>query len=213
MENGQSQSQSPRPSPVGGELGQGDDLLQRSGERRRKRGVPADGAGAVELEPGVEAAEVEAVAALRHHSQHLRSLVLAKADRAGGLLHHRRSRAVPLVRKLRVGVNDALVKTHDGAVVEVTPAVVVVVLGDEDDSGEDYAVMGVRVGGVGVGGKGGGGGGGGVRRGARGAAADVGSEEEEGEDDEEAEGDGDGVAEPQVGEVVGRAGGGGGVCC
>lgn len=118
-------------------LAQRHDLLQRRRQRRRERRVPADGAGAVELEPGVEAHEVKVMPALGHHPQHLEFPIVAEADGTRG-----RIAAAELLgkRELRVGVDDVVVEPRGGVVVIVVLWVLeVVVLGDEDDAGEDDA--------------------------------------------------------------------------
>lgn len=156
---------------------------------------------------------MEEVAALGHHPQHLRILVLAQADRARRAAPDAAADALPREGELGVRIDDARVEPHRRALVRVAP--LVVVLGHEDDAGEDDAV-GARVAGP-MGGRRGGAGGGVVvvlllvlaaeEAAAGGAAADVGGEEDGGEEDEEAEGDGDGVAEAEVGEVAGGGGG------
>lgn len=153
---------------------------------------------------------MEEVAALGHHPQHLRILVLAQADRARRAAPDAAADALPREGELGVRIDDARVEPHRRALVRVAP--LVVVLGHEDDAGEDDAV-GARVAGP-MGGRRGGAAGGVVllllaaeEAAAGGAAADVGGEEDGGEEDEEAEGDGDGVAEAEVGEVAGGGGG------
>ncbi|KAG2380275.1 uncharacterized protein HKW66_Vig0170540 [Vigna angularis] len=171
---------------IGGVLRERHDLLKRRGQRRGHGGVPAHGAGAVELEPGVETAEVKVVSTLGHHSQHLRILVLAETDGARGVVA-----AVFREGKLGVGVYDGLFEAGDSVVLS---GAVVVVLGDEDNAREDDAIRGVGVVAatavvvVAV---------------AEGAAAEVGGEDEGGDEEEDSEGDGDGVAEAEVGEVRG----------
>lgn len=123
--------------------------------------------------------------ALGHHPKHLGVFELAETDGTGGFLI---IQALISPRELGVRVDDALVETNDGRVIVV--AQVVVVLGDEDNTGEHNAVGGR----MGIWGR--------RRAGvAGGAATDVGSEEESGEEDEEAESDGDGVPEADIGDV------------
>lgn len=79
---------------------------------------------------------MEEVAALGHHPQHLRVPVLAEADRAGGAAG---ARGLLREGELRVRVDHGLGEA-DGCVpfgLEVG-----VVLGDEDDAGEDDAIGG-----------------------------------------------------------------------
>ncbi|KAL2336088.1 hypothetical protein Fmac_010534 [Flemingia macrophylla] len=173
------------PSGTGGVVSERHDLLQGRGQGGGHGGVAANGAGAVELQPGVKAAEVKVVAALGHHPQHLGVLVVAEADGARGVVA-----SVAHVRELGVGVYDRVVEAGDAVVLE---RVAVVGLGDEDDAGEDDGVVVV-------------GGGVGDAAVAEGAAAEVGGEDKGGEEEEDAEGDGDGVAEAEGGDV----GGGGG---
>lgn len=136
---------------------------------------------------------------LRHHPQHLRLLIITEADGAdaiGPAAH----RLVLGEGEFRVGIDHSLVEADDAAVIVAIWAGGGVVLGNENDLGENDA-------GIGAGGSGGGAG---VEAaGAGGAAADVECEEEGGEEDEEGEGYGDGVAEADPGEgVVGGRGGG-----
>jgi len=179
---------SPPPPGIGGVLRERHHLLQRRGQRRGHGGVPAHGAGAVELEPGVETAEVKVVSTLGHHPQHLRILVVAETDGARGVVA-----AVFGEGELGVGVYDGLFEAGDSVVLS---GAVVVVLGDEDNAWENDAIRGVGV----------------VAAAAvvvvvvavaEGAAAEVGGEDEGGDEEEDSEGDGDGVAEAEVGEVRG----------
>lgn len=137
--------------------------------------------------------------ALGHHPQHLEFAVVAEADgtRRGVAAAH-----VLGEGELGVGVDDVLVEPNDGVLIVVF-WVLDVVLRNEDDSGENYAVGGVGVLGLGLL----------VLLGALvagDAAADVGGEEEGGEKDEKAEGDGYGVAEAEGSEVIWGGGGRGG---
>lgn len=183
---------SPPSSAIGGVLRERDDFLQRRRQRRRKRRVPANRARAVELKPGVEATEMEVMAAIGHHSQHFRFSVLTETDRAsGGVTAASSGHGILTVLKLRVGIDDALVEADDGVL--FVGAVVAIALGDEDDAGENNTVVGgggiVRV--VGIGNS---------VDGTLAATTDVGREKESGEKDEKSEGDGDGVAKAEVGE-------------
>lgn len=85
---------------------------------------------------------MEKVAALGHHPQNLRALVLAEAYRAGGAPGARR---LPREGELRVRVDHFLVEADGGALVG-TGLLVGVVLRDEYDAGEDDAVGGTGAG-------------------------------------------------------------------
>lgn len=177
-------SASPSSPPISGVLGERNDLLQRRGERRGERGVTANGARAVQFEPGIKTTLVEEMAALRHHPQHLRILVLAQTNGARGVIA---PRALPVTElEPRVRVYDALLQPHGAALL-------LLLLRHEDHAREDDPAVGRPGSGGGLGG--------GARAVAAGAAAEVGGEEEGGEEEEEGEGYGDGVAEAEVGEV------------
>lgn len=126
------------------------------------------------------------MAALWHHPQHLRILVLAQTYGARGVNNIPR---IAVLVKLEpwVRVYHALVEPHHHAGI----GILVIVLRHEYDTWQDDAAVG-----------GGGGGGGLGVAAAVVAAAQVGGEEECGEEEEEGEGYGDGVAEAEVGEVI-----------
>lgn len=156
-------------------------FLERRGERRRHRGVTANGARAIELQPRIEATKVEVVSTLGHHPQHLRLLVLAETDGARGAVVTR----VPRVLQPRVRVYHALVQAQYDAVT----LVVFVFFRHEYHARQNDAVgevLAVRMTVMAV---------------AEGAAAEVGGKKEGGEEEEEGQGDGDGVAKAEVGEV------------
>lgn len=217
------QSPSPAAAAVSGVLRQRDELGERGSELRERGGGgggdrrgAADGAGRAPAQPGVEAHEVERVAALGHHALHLALPVLAEADRAGGLGVG--PRGGPGEGRLGEGGDHGGVEPDGRGRRRGTRApgggAWGVVLRDEDEAGHGDGDV-ARAGG----------GGGRVaprvdrplarRRPHAAAEAEVGDEEEGREEDEEAERDGDGVAEPERGERVderhsGVGGGGGG---
>lgn len=128
------------------------------------------------------------MAALGHHPEHLRILVLAQTYGARVVIPVTIPRVVPVELEPGVGINNALVEPQRNAGL----LVVVVVLRHEDDTWQDNAVGGV--------------GGGGCDGGCLGAvpggaAAEIGGEEKGREEEEEGEGYGDGIAKAKVGDV------------
>jgi len=131
------------------------------------------------------------MAALGHHPQHLRILVLAQTYGARVVIAVTIPRVVPLELEPGVGINHALVEPQR----HVGLLVLLLVIRHENDTWQDNAVGGVGGGGVD---------GGCLGSVSGGAAAEVGREEEGGEEEEEGEGYGDGVAKAKVGELRGR---------
>lgn len=164
------------PPAVDGELREGNKLGERRGEGGRdRRRAAADRAGGVEMEPGVDAREVEGVAAIWQHPQHLRLPVFAEADRADGIAA---TSSVGLGKgEFWVGADDGLVEAAHDVIV------IIIVVGDKDGAGEDDGVR-VRISSS--------------SRMRVAVTACIGGEEDSGEEEEEAEGDGNRVAEAKA---------------
>lgn len=111
-------------------------LGKRSGDRRWQRRSPADGAGRVQAKPGIDAADVEEMPAVREHSQHLTVPVIAETDRADRVSTATGAAGVLCRREgeLRVGADDGLIKANNDSIVGRF------VLGDEKDARENNGV-------------------------------------------------------------------------
>lgn len=119
---------------------------RRRWRRRRERRRAADRAGRVEAEPGVDAAEVEGVPAIRQQSEDLPLPVMVEADRANGLpfdfsvaIFSGSGGGSAVEGEFGVGVDDGFIESDAkaGQVVGVAD------LGDVEYAGEDHAAGGV----------------------------------------------------------------------
>lgn len=124
------------PASTGGEMRERHKLGKRSGDRRWQRRSPADGAGRVQAKPGIDAADVEEMPAVREHSQHLTVPVIAETDRADRVSTATGAAGVLCRREgeLRVGADDGLIKANNDSIVGRF------VLGDEKDTRENNGV-------------------------------------------------------------------------
>jgi len=69
--------------------------------------VPTNGTRGIDLQPGVNAISVKVVAALRHHPQHLRFLVILNTYGAGGIMVAHRCHTIGFA------VRESVVRLHD----------------------------------------------------------------------------------------------------
>ncbi|KAH0464033.1 hypothetical protein IEQ34_006819 [Dendrobium chrysotoxum] len=154
MERKHRASKSSPPAAVSGELGERNELRERSRKRSRLRSrqgrVTTNRTRRVETKPSIDAHEMKRMAAIRHHPQHLRLPILTETDGASSLSLSLSLGLLSRGRKLKLGIrcNNDRIKPNRGSRGQhcIIPPFFLVILWYKDDARKNDASERIRFG-------------------------------------------------------------------